>query len=213
VSLGNRTLQAYLQDVASSSPAPGAGSVAAVVGSLGCSLGEMVCGITLASLDLDREVARTQYHRLSLTRDALRAIRARLVALATDDETAYPRYLEARRLAKTTDEERETRRNAMREALVWAAEVPLRIAEGSAEALGLIQVVAEEGSKHASADTATAVHMLDASIHGALENVWVNLRLMRDPQSASALRTRAERAEAHRQSQASAIRETLSART
>src|SRR5688500_6142595 len=47
VSSSERGLAAYLDEVAAGTPAPGGGSVAAVVGALAAALGEMVANLTL----------------------------------------------------------------------------------------------------------------------------------------------------------------------
>ncbi|HHO57003.1 MAG TPA: methenyltetrahydrofolate cyclohydrolase, partial [Thermoplasmatales archaeon] len=42
----NEGTKKFLEDVASSSPTPGGGSVAAMAGAIASSLGEMVCNLT-----------------------------------------------------------------------------------------------------------------------------------------------------------------------
>src|SRR5215217_6082153 len=43
-----RTIADYAAQIASASPTPGGGSVAASVGAFACALGEMVCNVTLS---------------------------------------------------------------------------------------------------------------------------------------------------------------------
>ncbi len=197
--MSDLTIAGYLESVASASPAPGGGSVAAIVGSLGCALGEMVCSITLSRPSKNNE------QRLSETHARLSECRATLVALAREDETAYLAYRSARALPRETAEDQQIRSIAMTQSLVHAAEIPLQIAERSSEALEALKIVAELGSSYTLADVATASYALSAAMKGALENVWVNLRSMKDDAQASVLRQRAEAASAREVSASSAV--------
>jgi formiminotetrahydrofolate cyclodeaminase len=181
-----RTLDGYIELVAQPAPAPGAGSVAGIVGALGCALGEMVCGITLGNPNA------SPVERLRPAFELLTTNRNELVRLAGQDEEAYGRYREARAMPKSGDAERRARTTAMATTLEWAAEVPLRIAETSASSLEELVVVADLGSRYALADVSTAVYSLEASARGAIENVWVNLRIMKDRETRELLRARAD---------------------
>lgn len=182
----DRSLTAYIEAVAQPIPAPGAGSVAGIVGSLACALGEMVCGITLNNPKIDPD------ERLRRSLGALTSWRVDLLDLAGQDEDAYSRYRDARSMPKSDELLKQARAETMARTLEEAAEVPLRIAECSATALEEMMIVAELGSKYALADVSTSAYALEASVRGALENVWVNLRIMQDRETRDRMRIRAD---------------------
>jgi formiminotetrahydrofolate cyclodeaminase len=99
---------------------------------------------------------------------------------ARSDESCYRSYRTAMSLPKSSDVEKAARREAMQDALVRAAESPLRAVDlmRSAALQGL--TVAELGTLHALSDVTTARHLLLAGARGCGENVAVNLELIKD---------------------------------
>src|SRR4029453_2512493 len=93
-----RTLQGYLDDVASANPTPGGGSVAAVVGALAAALGEMV-----ANLTFDAERFAGARAELAPARDQLMRLREGLLELSAADEAAYGSYRRAASLQRDTE--------------------------------------------------------------------------------------------------------------
>jgi formiminotetrahydrofolate cyclodeaminase len=182
----DRRLSEYLEAVSHPTPAPGAGSVTGIAGSLGCALGEMVCGITMGKAAADPD------ERLRSSCEVIASCRVQLYELAGQDEQAYGRYREAQAMPRATELEKQARAGSMAQTLESATETPLRIAETSASALEEMTVVAELGSRYALADVSTGAYILEASTRGALENVWVNLRIMKDGETRERLRTRAD---------------------
>jgi formiminotetrahydrofolate cyclodeaminase len=183
-----RTLATYIEMVSQPTPTPGAGSVAGIVGAMGCALAEMVCGITLSKQGDEPDL------RIRESFDVVSTRRKELFLLAAQDEDAYGQYRTAQAMPRTNSEEQRARREAMAQHLERATDVPLRIAEASASALEELAVIAELGSLYALADISTAAYALEASTRGALENVWVNLRMTMDPERREELRLRADAA-------------------
>src|SRR5215211_2025491 len=107
VSHGKRGLSAYLDEVAAATPAPGGGSVAAVVGALAAALGEMVANLTLG-----REQYAHAEASLQPARDRLTALRASLLEGAAADEAAYRSYRDAASLPRSSDAEKSARTDA-----------------------------------------------------------------------------------------------------
>ena len=89
----DRRLDAYLEALASSSVAPGGGSAAGLTGALGCSLGQMVCNLTL---DKGDEAEIRALH------DTLGQMKANLLDLAQQDEQVFSRYRKATALPRST---------------------------------------------------------------------------------------------------------------
>ncbi|MEZ4500398.1 MAG: cyclodeaminase/cyclohydrolase family protein [Thermomicrobiales bacterium] len=204
--MSERTLQEYLDATASTAPAPGAGSVAAIAGAMGAALGEMVCGITLKSENSDGLAD------LEIALSELGESRVRLMELSPLDEAAYLAFRGAQTLPRTTPTEKSARRQAMQSALLAAAEVPLEIAERAVQALTVMVGVARFGSIHTLADVATAAHLLSASILGAMENVLVNIRLIKDEQEVARLSLRSDAVQHERSRSFDAVMAAISLR-
>src|SRR5918993_4047179 len=122
VSSSERGLSAYLDEVAAGTPAPGGGSVAAVVGAFAAALGEMVTKLTLG-----REKYASAEETLRPAAARLIALRTALLEAAAADEAAYQAYRDASSLPRGSDDEKSARTQAMKSTLVEAANVPLAV--------------------------------------------------------------------------------------
>src|SRR3954454_18681065 len=99
-----RTLHAYVEEVASGNPTPGGGSVAADVGALAAALGEMVANLTSGE-------------ELASARAQLTHLRTLLLRAAAADEAAYATYRSAASLPRDSKDAKTARAAAMQEAL------------------------------------------------------------------------------------------------
>jgi formiminotetrahydrofolate cyclodeaminase len=201
--LRSRTIGDYLDTLASPSPAPGGGSVTGLVGALAAALGQMVARITIQSAP--NPTLSTAATRLAHSTDAL-------LAAAEQDETCFPGYLAASRLPKATDAEKAIRRQAMQEAIIYAAEVPLSLASTAADVLELLEPVAREGTAHAASDTAIGINLAEAAVMAALSNVRANIPLIKREESANHFTNAAAALETSTTAQATRLREILSNR-
>jgi formiminotetrahydrofolate cyclodeaminase len=190
----------YLDALASSSPAPGGGSAAAFTGALAASLAEMVCRLSLGRSDEDDGEAQLQ-----AALESAEGLRHRLLRLATEDAVAYAVYLAATGLPKTTAVEKTERRAAMQAALRTAADVPTDIAAACSRIVQALEPIARLGSKHVLSDVEVAVLLAESAARGALANVRVNARLMRDREVADGYLGRAKLIETKTHSVASAV--------
>jgi formiminotetrahydrofolate cyclodeaminase len=184
--LANRSIDLYLDMVASDAPAPGGGSVAGVVGGLAAALGEMVVSLTSDAP-----------HKLLDARDRLAALRASAVAFGAADELAYPGYLEATRLPKSTPEEKAYRKAMMQEAMKEAATTPMQLAETALEMLTALEPVMEYGNRHVLSDAAVAVLLARACIDACLINVRTNLAAIRDVEFVGSMAGKTHKLEEH----------------
>lgn len=185
-SLEHRQISAYLESVASAEPAPGGGSVAGVVMALGTALGEMVANLTEdAPLELTEALER------------LAALRASAVASGAADELAYPAYLEASRMPKSSDEEKARRKAMMQGAMEEAAAIPMQLAETGVEILEALQAVTIHGNKRVMSDAEVAIILVRAAIESSLVNVRINIDLIRDADVSSHLESHARTIEDH----------------
>lgn len=168
--LTDKPVTNFLDELASSAPAPGGGSVAAVSGALGAALVSMVCNLTLGK----KAYADVQDDISDLLAQS-EALRQELTDLLEDDVAAYTGYSKAAKMPRDTDEEKAERAKVMEEALKVATDVPLRIAETAAKVMDLCMPAAEKGNKWAVSDAGVAVLMAEAALRSAALNVLINL--------------------------------------
>jgi formiminotetrahydrofolate cyclodeaminase len=182
-----RTLDSYLDDVAAGTPAPGGGSVAAIVGALAAALGEMVTNLTLG-----REAHASAEAELRPVHARLTALRLDLRAAAEADEAAYASYRAASALPRSSAAEKAARRLARQQALLEATEVPLHVARSATDVATIMETVARIGNPHLRSDAALGALLAEAALRGVLLNVWGNTAMLADADRAAAFRAEAE---------------------
>lgn len=170
VRLADLSLSEFGDLLASDEPVPGGGSASAVAGSLAASLLAMVARLS---------IGRPKYEPYAATNaralDAADRARVRLLELADEDAHAYAGFSEALKLPKETDEQRDARAEALRQAARSAAEVPLTIARECAALLEQIESMAGRSNINAASDLEVAARLATAAARGATSNVLVNL--------------------------------------
>jgi methenyltetrahydrofolate cyclohydrolase len=147
----------FLDRVASDSPAPGGGSVAAIAVALAAGLAGMAARLSTGHLADAPELA-----------DQADVSRRRVAPLARADAESYGRVLDAYR----NPEDRTAR---VREALSGAADVPLAVAETGSEVAAIASRLAEEGNPNLRGDALAAVLLADAGVRAAATLVGINL--------------------------------------
>jgi len=160
----------FLDELASNTPAPGGGSVAALSGALGAALVSMVCNLTLGKKGYE-EVQDD----IKALLEQSEALRAELTELLEADVAAYSGYSQAAKMPRGTEEEKAERAKAMEEAIKVATDVPLRIAEAAAKVMDLCMPAAEKGNKWAVSDAGVAVLVAEAALRSSALNVLINL--------------------------------------
>ena len=168
-------LQDLLDAFASNEPVPGGGSAAALAGALGTSMLLMVAGLPRTRTGAPEEAAD-----LAEAAARLRPLRDMLASLVERDSDAYAAVVDAMRLPKATEADKQQRRSAIDKAMRGATEVPLDTMRACQQALRGALVIAANGNANASTDTGTAVLLLTAALRGAALNVGVNLRSVSD---------------------------------
>ncbi len=186
MSFASDTVQIFLDQVASADPVPGGGTVAALSGSLGAALVAMVCRLTIGKKGY--EAVRDEMQAILLRAEKLQG---ELRDLAQADADAYARVMDAYRLPKNTDEEKNARANAIQDVLKHASDVPLHIAELCAQVLELAGPIAEKGNKNTASDGGVGVLMAEAGLRGSVFNIAINLGSIEDTTFTQESRTRA----------------------
>lgn len=170
MSLVNKTVTSFLDELASNSPAPGGGSVAALAGALGSALTSMVCRLTAGR----KKYAEVEAEMKAVLGESekLRAVFARLVDADTD---AFNKVMEAWSLPKDTDDQKALRNAAVQEATKEATLVPLEVMKHGIDALALARTVAQKGNVNSASDAGVSALMAGACIEAAALNVKINL--------------------------------------
>jgi len=177
VKLTDKPVTSFLDDLASSLPAPGGGSVASLSGALGAALVSMVCNLTLGKKGY--EEAQDDIQALLAQSEALRR---EMTDLLEADVAAYTAYSQTAKMPRDTEEEKVTRTAAMQAALKNATMVPMRIAEVAVQVMDLCMPAAVKGNKWAVSDAGVAVLMAEAALRSAALNVLINLGTIKDAQ-------------------------------
>lgn len=169
--LRHHSVQQFLDQLASATPTPGGGSVAALTGALAAGLITMVCDLT---------IGRPRYADFDAQARTIRAVaedaRTRLSDLIQGDIDAYQAVATAYKLAKDDA----SRPAAIVAATVIATDTPLAIAELAATLLPLCTPLATHGNRTAVGDVVAAAHLAVAAVHAALINVTANLPTLTD---------------------------------
>ncbi|MFO8051059.1 MAG: glutamate formimidoyltransferase [Thermoplasmatota archaeon] len=173
--LGKMPLDSFMTELASSSPAPGGGSVSALSGSLGASLIEMVCNLTVG-----KEKYRESWEELEQISKKVSKNRKRLLQLVDEDTNAFNDVISAFRMPKSTDEERSRRSDAIQVGYKKAISTPMETAEQCLEVLELSVPVSEKGNTNSISDVGVGAKMASSGLDGAIMNVRINLGSIKD---------------------------------
>ena len=187
------SLREFQAALASSSPTPGGGTAAAVALGQAAALSIMVCDLTLG-----KEKWADGWQIAEEIQTIAIPMMERANVLATEDSDAFDRVMEGFGLPKTTDEEKDHRRQAIRNATLSAAEVPFETASLALELLSRLPDLARLGNANAVTDVGVAGLLASAAAKGALFNVDINLISLPDGMAADLNRRSSEVSEATR---------------
>jgi glutamate formiminotransferase/formiminotetrahydrofolate cyclodeaminase len=177
----------FTRELASDSPAPGGGSVAALCGALSASLSAMVAHLTYGKKGYEEK--REAMNRIA---EAGQSHRAYFVDAVDRDTEAFDAIIAARRMPRSTDEETAARARAMVEANHEATRVPLRVLERTLPTLEIALEVAREGNPNSLSDAGVAGLTALAAAEGAYYNVLINLAGEEDEAFSTETRTAAD---------------------
>jgi methenyltetrahydrofolate cyclohydrolase len=163
---------AQLRDqIASTDPTPGGGSVSIVTAVLG--LASMQKGIAVSLKKSAADFARHQ--RLLDFSSKASALMASLNELADADSRAFQRYLEACAMPRTTEAERAFRQAAKEAGLLRATQIPLEAAAEMGRGLAFAEAAATLVDAHVRSEVLAGEVLLRASIKSVLFSVDANL--------------------------------------
>ena len=169
------TVTDFLDELASDSPAPGGGSVAALNGALGAGLIAMVARLTIGKKGYDAVQSLMEE-----TRDGADRLKQRLTELVDEDTQAFNAVMAAFKLPKETDEDKAARSAAIQAGYQQAIHTPMETAESCLAVLELAAAIAGKGNANAASDLGVAAQVAYAGVEGAVMNVKINLPAIKD---------------------------------
>ena len=187
-SLVKLNLRQFCNETLSDSPAPGGGSVAALMGALGASLGGMVANLSAGKRDWD-----DQLEFFSDWAVKGQQLKDELLFLVDEDTAAFNKVMAAFGLPKDSADERAARSKAIQAANQYAAEIPLRVMETASRSYDLLAAMAEKGNPASISDVGVGLLATRACIEGAAMNVRINLSGLKDEKMKTALQQKMEK--------------------
>lgn len=165
MSLSARTLEQFHVELASKSPTPGGGAVAAITGATAAALALMVVNYSFTR--------KLEPHHEGLREASARLERARalLMTLADEDAAAYESLSVAMKLPKDDP----ARPGRLADAAKAATQVPLAIVAGATDLLRLLDTLPDRTNRNLRSDLAIAAMLAGVATRAGAQNVSVNL--------------------------------------
>lgn len=181
-----KTIEGFLEVLSSKEPVPGGGGASALAGALGNALGQMVANLTIGKkkyADVEAEIKELL--------ERMQKLQAAFVTLADRDAQVFAPLAQCYSLPSLTEEEKAYKERVMEERLLDASFVPLEIMEHAVAMLGILEILGDKGSRLAVSDVGVGVQFIRASLLGAVMNVYINTKSMKNREKAEELNARA----------------------
>ena len=181
-----KTIEGFLEVLSSKEPVPGGGGASALAGALGNALGQMVANLTIGKkkyADVEAEIKELL--------GRMQKLEAAFVTLADRDAQVFAPLAQCYSLPSLTEEEKAYKEKVMEERLLDASFVPLEIMEHAVAMLGILEILGDKGSRLAVSDVGVGVQFIRASLLGAVMNVYINTKSMKNREKAEELNARA----------------------
>ncbi|HEX4707560.1 MAG TPA: glutamate formimidoyltransferase [Candidatus Udaeobacter sp.] len=174
-SLAKMNLREFCNETLSDSPAPGGGSVAALMGALGASLGGMVANLSAGKRGWDDKI-----HYFSEWAVKAQQLKDELLSLVDEDSAAFNKVMDAFGLPRESSQEKAARSAAIEKATKHAAEIPLQVMETASRSYELLTQMGDKGNPASVSDVGVGALATRACIEGAALNVRINLNQLKD---------------------------------
>jgi len=161
----------FSDEVSRETPAPGGGSVSSYVGALGTSLAGMVANLSCNTRGWENKVEIFSDKAYKINH-----VREKLISLVDEDAHSFNSIMEAYKLPKDSEENKQLRSEAIKDATLYAAQIPLNIMIESYKSYEIIEFLAKEGNQSSLSDSGVACLCVHTAIHGAFLNVRINLK-------------------------------------
>ena len=185
--LVSMTVANFAHETASDSMAPGGGSISALAGALGASLGTMVANLSAVKRGWEDRVLE-----FSPWAEKGQKMKDLLLGLVDEDTRAFDSIMAAFGLPKDTPEQKSARKIAIQDASKYATEVPYRTMQAAYDCLPLMKEMAEKGNPNSLSDVAVGVLCIKTAVRGAWLNVLINAKDLEDRAWADAIVSKAQ---------------------
>ena len=172
----------FLDELSSSAPVPGGGGASALIGAIGCALCSMVANLTTGK----KKYAQYQ-ERIDELLPFLEEMRAELMADIKMDADAFYPLSQAYSIPKDAPD----RDKIMEEALLTASNAPMKIIEDVSKLVPVLEELEVIGSRLAISDVAVAAAACSAALKGAVMNIYINTKSMKNREVAEAMNQKA----------------------
>ncbi len=163
------TLEGFVHETASESPAPGGGSISAAMGAMGAALATMVANLSSHKRGWDE-----RWEEFSEWAEKGKACHDELLRLIDDDTDAFNRIMAAFGLPGGSEAEKVEKNKAVQEATKEAIEIPFRVMETSYACMDVVQAMAEIGNPNSVSDAGVGALAARSAVMGAYLNVKIN---------------------------------------
>jgi glutamate formiminotransferase len=168
-------LVAFSEETASESPAPGGGSIAAYVGTMGIALGTMVANLSAHKRGWD-----DKWEMYSDWAVKGEAYRKELLYLVDEDTNSFNKIMDAFGLPKSSDEEKAARTQAIQDATKYAIEIPYKVMETAYNSMEVMKAMATSGLQASISDAGVGALCARTAVRGAGLNVKINTGGLKD---------------------------------
>ncbi len=173
--LASMNIYQFADELASDSPAPGGGSVAALCGALSAGLSSMVGNLTYS-----KRAYKEVREEMIATSDRAQQLKDFFVNAIDKDTDAFNKIMDAFSFPKKTEEEQQIRNTAIQDATKEATLVPFSVLEKCRDLVDLALEVVQKGNTNSLSDSGVAGLTASTAAEGALYNVMINLEGIED---------------------------------
>ena len=160
----------FIDELSINSPAPGGGSVSALVGSLGAALISMVGALNHEKKENIK--IKPQMEKIGVE---AQEIKDRLSFLVDEDTNAFNKLMQANRLPSNNKSQKKEKLHAIQEANEYAIEIPLEVVSHCLRIIELSEKLIDNGSSSLVSDAGVSAEVALAGVRGASMNVLINL--------------------------------------
>lgn len=171
------TCEEFTNLTSSEAPAPGGGSISAIMGAMGAALGTMVANLSSHKAGWDE-----RWEEFSNWAEKGQKLISQLLFLVDEDTNAFNKIMDSFGLPKKTDEEVKIRKQAIQDATKYAIQIPFKVMETSLEAMEICKAMAQSGNPNSVSDAGVGALALRSGIIGAFLNVKINASGLEDKQ-------------------------------
>src|SRR6266498_2658002 len=195
-SLAKMNVREFCNETLSDSPAPGGGSVAALMGALGASLGGMVANLSAGKRGWDDKLEYFSDWAVKAQQ-----LKDELLSLVDEDAAAFNKVMDAFGLPRESADEKTARSAAIEQATKHAAEIPFRVMETASKSYQLLSEMADKANPASISDVGVGALATRACIEGAALNVRINLGQLKDEKFRTGLQDKVRKLSANSEAQ------------